>query len=344
MNTGFGKTKDGKEALLYTIRNNKGMTVQVSNFGCAIVSIQVPTKEGKTIDVALGYDNVSGYEDNTQFMGCCIGRNANRIGQAVFTLNGKTYKLEANENKNNLHSSHTVGYHKRIWETVSETDHSITFRLETPDGDQGFPGSCTTQVTYTVTDDNELSIRYEATCSETTIWNVTNHSYFNLAGHDSKSIEDTVLWLNASSYTCVDQESIPTGKIEKVAGTPMDFTKPIAIGAHINDDFEQLKLTGGYDHNYCLDITPGQLSLAARAFSPKSGLTMETYTDLPGIQFYAGNFIKEAHGKNGIVYKNRDGFCLETQYYPDHINQENFQSAIIEPGSVHTSVTIYKFF
>lgn len=344
MNTGFGTTRDGKKASLYTIRNNRGMIARISNFGCAIVSLLVPTKDGKTIDVVLGYEDVSGYEDNPQSMGCCIGRNANRVGKASFSLNGKSCQLEVNENQNNLHSSLVDGYHKRLWETVSESETSLTFRMDTPDGDQGFPGSCTTLVTYTITDDNELSIRYDGVCSEATPWNVTNHSYFNLGGHDSGSIEDTLLWLNSSTYTPVDEESIPTGEIAELAGTPMDFSVPTAIGAHINDDFEQLKFTGGYDHNYCLDINPGELSLISKAVSPKTGLTMETYTDLPGVQFYAGNFIKEAHGKNGVTYRNRDGFCLETQYYPDHLNKGNFQSSVIEPGSTHTTVTVYKFF
>ena len=344
MNTGFGITKDGKEALLYTIRNKNGMAAQISNFGCAIVSLLVPAKDGSLVDVVLGYDDVSGYEDNPQCMGCCIGRNANRTGKASFPLNGRTYQLEINDNRNNLHSSLTDGYHKRIWETVSESETSLTFRMDTPDGDQGFPGACTTLVTYTLTDDNELSIRYDGTCSDATPWNVTNHSYFNLGGHNSGSIEDTLLWLNASAYTPVDRESIPTGEIAKSARTPMDFSTPTAIGAHINDEFEQLQFVGGYDHNYCLNGNPGELSLISRAVSPKTGLTLETYTDLPGVQFYTGNFINKAYGKNGALYKNRDGFCLETQYYPNCLNQDNFPSPIIEPGTTHTTTTVYKFF
>lgn len=345
MNTGFGTTRDGKEALLYTIRNSKGMSAQISNFGCAVVSLLIPTKDGNTIDVVLGYEDVSGYEgDNPQCMGCCIGRNANRTGGASFTLNGKKYQMEANEIHNNLHSSLKDGYHKRIWETVSEKGNAITFRLQTPDGDQGFPGSCTTTVTYTVTEDNELSIHYDGICNEATPWNVTNHSYFNLGGHDSGSIEDTIMWLNASAITPIDTESITTGEIMKTAGTPMDFTTPTVIGTRITNDFEQLKFAGGYDHNYCLDIEPGKLSLISKAVSPKTGLTMETYTDLPGVQFYTGNFINTAYGKNGVVYKNRDGFCLETQYYPNSLNKDNFPSSVIEPGVTHTTVTIYKFY
>lgn len=344
MNTEFGMTRDGKQALLYTIRNRKGMSAQISNFGCAVVSVVVPAKEGKELDVVLGYGDVSGYEDNPQSMGCCIGRAANRTGNASFILNGQKYQLEANENKNNLHSSLVSGYHKRIWETVFEKEDSVSFRMESPDGDQGFPGSCTTVVTYTLTDDNELVIRYDGTCSQDTPWNVTNHSYFNLGGHDSGSTEDTLLWIDASEFTPVDAESIPTGEILSVADTPMDFTVPTAIGKRLHDDFEQLKLTGGYDHNYCLNHQAGQLSLFCRAVSPKTGLTMEAYTDLPGVQLYTGNFIREAHGKNGVTYRNFDGFCLETQYYPDNLNKEQFPSSVIQPGSTHTTVTTYKFY
>ncbi|MGN0294061.1 MAG: aldose epimerase family protein [Lachnospiraceae bacterium] len=344
MNTDFGMTLDGKKALLYTIRNRKGMSAQISNFGCAVVSVMVPVKDGRTIDVVLGYQDVSGYEDNPLSAGCCIGRVANRTGNASFTLDGKEYHLEANENRNNLHSSLVSGFHKRIWETVSEKEDSVSFRMESPDGDEGFPGSCTTTVTYTLTDDNELIMRYDGVCSQATPWNVTNHSYFNLSGHDSGSAEDTVLWLDASSFTPVDAESIPTGEIAPVAGTPMDFTVPTAIGERLHDDYEQLKLTGGYDHNYCLNHKAGELSLFCRAVSPKTGLTMEAFTDLPGVQLYTGNFIKKADGKNGVIYRNYDGFCLETQYYPDNLNKPQFPSSVMEPGETHTTVTVYRFF
>lgn len=343
MNKDFGTTADGKKATLYTIRNNKGMIAQISDFGCAVVSVLVPTKDGKVIDVVLGYENVNGYEDNPLSAGCCIGRVANRTGNATFVLNGKTHQLEANENKNNLHSSLISGFHKRIWETVSVKEDSISFRMDSPDGDEGFPGDCTTIVTYTLTDDNELVMRYDGSCSDATPWNVTNHSYFNLGGHDSGSTEDTILWIDADSYTPVDAESIPTGEISPVAATPMDFTTPTAIGEHLHDEFEQLKLTGGYDHNYCLNHEADKLSLFCRAVSPKTGLTMEAYTDLPGVQLYTGNFIKEARGKNGVIYRNYDGFCLETQYYPDNLNKPQFPSSIMEPGTPHTTVTVYKF-
>lgn len=344
MNTEFGTTADGKKALLYTIHNHKGMSAQISNYGCAVVSLLVPTKEGRVLDVVLGYENVNGYEDNPQSAGCCIGRVANRTGNASFVLNGTKYQLEANENGNNLHSSLASGFHKRIWDTVSEQEDSVSFRMISPDGDEGFPGTCITIVTYTLTDDNELVIRYEGECSKASPWNVTNHSYFNLSGHDSGSTEDTILWIDASFYTPVDAESIPTGEIAPVADTPMDFTTPTAIGERLHDDFEQLKLTGGYDHNYCLNHDAGKLSLYCKAVSPKTGLTMESYTDLPGVQLYTGNFIKEAKGKNGITYRNYDGFCLETQYYPDNLNKEQFPSSVMEPGTSHTTVTIYKFY
>lgn len=351
MKTTFGITKDGKEASLYTIRNTKGMTAQISDYGCAVVSLKVPVSKEKFLDVVLGYDTVSGYEDNPQCFGCCIGRNANRIGNASFSLNGKTYQLEANAGSNNLHSSLQDGYHKRIWEVISQTDHSISLRMDSPDNDQGYPGNCITTVTYTVTDNNALSIHYQGICSEETPWNVTNHSYFNLNGHDSGSIEDTILWLNSSFYTPTNAESIPTGEIAPTANTPMDFTTPTAIGARIEDDFEALRFAGGYDHNYCLpaanDSSSKNLPLIARAHSLKNGLILETYTDRPGVQLYVGNFIEsdagEVIGKGGVLYKNRHGFCLETQYYPDSVNHPNFPSCIQKPNTELESTTVFQF-
>ena len=242
MSIGFGTTKDGKEALLYTISNQNGMSAEISNYGCAIVSLKVPAKDGKTLDVVLGYDNVSGYEDNPQCFGCCIGRNANRVGKASFNLNGKTYHLDANEGQNNLHSSLSDGYHKRIWDLISHSENAITFRMETPDGDQGYPGSCSTTVTYTLTDDNEFCIRYDGVCSEETPWNVTNHSYFNLNGDPSVSSMNQVLYLAADSITPVDDTFMTNGNMMAVTGTPFDFNTPKSIDQDVtNFDNEQIK-------------------------------------------------------------------------------------------------------
>lgn len=342
MHTSFGTTAKGQEALLYTIQNHHGMSARITNFGAAVVSLFVPVRN-QTLDVVLGYDCVTGYEDNPQAMGCCIGRNANRTGTASFMLDGKRFLLEANEGGNNLHSSLTDGYHKRIWETVSESEDSLCLRMISPDGDQGFPGRCITTLTYTITENNSLQIRYEGISNKRTPWNPTNHSYFNLAGHDSGSMEDTLLQIHATHFTPLDAASITTGEILPVSSTPMDFTVPTAIGARIEENYEPLTMAGGYDHNYCLNVTPGSPEKISMAFSPKTGLTMETWTDRPGVQFYTGNFIQNARGKQGTIYADRSGFCLETQQYPDSVNKPHFPSCILEADTPCVTTTMYHF-
>ena len=297
---GFGTTKDGKEALLYTLSNKNGMEISVTDYGAHLVSVLVPDKDGKKRDVVLGFDSVTGYETDGSHFGATIGRNGNRIAGAAFELHGKTYQLAKNENNNNLHSG-PDGYDYRLWNVEEADDSAVTFVLMSQDGDQGFPGNFEVSVTYTLTDENAVEIHYEGSCDQDTVVNMTNHSYFNLAGLDAGSIE-------------------------------------------IEADFEQLKLTGGYDHNFILDkAVEGSIELMAVASCKESGITMEAFTDLPCVQFYAGNFIAPVTGKNGVFYDKRNGFCLESQYVPNAINQEGEEKPILEAGDTYDTTTVYKF-
>ena len=276
---GFGTTKDGKEALLYTLSNKNGMEISVTDYGAHLVSVLVPDKDGKKRDVVLGFDSVTGYETDGSHFGATIGRNGNRIAGAAFELHGKTYQLAKNENNNNLHSG-PDGYDYRLWNVEEADDSAVTFVLMSPDGDQGFPGNFEVSVTYTLTDENAVEIHYEGSCDQDTVVNMTNHSYFNLAGHDAGSIENQTLVLKAEQFSpVIDSASIPTGEHAPVQGTPMDFTSEKAIGAEIEADFEQLKLTGGYDHNFILDkAVEGSIELMAVASCKESGITMEAFT------------------------------------------------------------------
>lgn len=336
------KTRAFGEATLYTFENKNGMVMEVTDFGATLYSLLVPDKEGNLCDVVLGYDTPKEYmgESNTGF-GATIGRNGNRIGKASFTLNGKTYQLEKNNNGNNLHSGLNY-YHHRMWEVKEVTDNSITFSLHSPDGDQGFPGTFDVDVTYTLTDENELKIDYYGIPQEDTVVNMTNHTYFNLNGHASGDVLEQEVWMDADAFTATDEELIPTGEIVNVEGTPMDFRVKKAIGRDIEADYEALIFGGGYDHNWCLN-NKGKFAKVIEMSSALSGITMEVYTDLPGVQMYSGNFLEEEVGKQGIVYHKRAGICFETQYYPDAINHENFPSPICKKGEEYKTTTVYKF-
>lgn len=338
----FGTMGDGTQIFQYSLENSRGMKAQVINYGAILVRLYVPDKNGKFEDVILGYDKLEDYYINGANHGATIGPNANRVNNAVFTLDGVTYQLDVNDGKNNLHSHADLGYHKKVWRAVEGTD-SITFELEGTDGEMGFPGNKKVQVTYTLTEENEIKIHYYVTSDKRTIINMTNHTYFNLAGHGAGSINDHILTIHATHYTPVVAGAIPTGEIAPVAGTPMDFTSPKRIGDEINADFEQLKLNGGYDHNWVLDGEAVTMRLIAMVEEPTSGRIMKAYTDLPGVQFYAGNSQIEENGKDGAVYKKRTGLCLETQYYPDTANQPDFPSAIFGPERVYDTTTVYKF-
>lgn len=340
----FGDTKEGKKVTKYVLTNQNGMEVSVIDLGATVVSVKIKDKNGEVKDVVLGYDTPAEYQEHTCYFGAVIGRNANRISDARISLNGVEYPLEVNDNENNLHSGKN-GLHAFIW-SVEEIkgDNAITFSVESKDKEQDFPGNMTAKVTYTITDENELILSYEAVTDKTTVANFTNHSYFNLDGHESGNIENQELEILASRYTPVKSaKAIPTGEVEEVAGTPMDFRKMKKIGADIRADFKQLEYGNGYDHNYVLDGADGTLKLAAKAKAANSGICMDVYTDCIGIQLYAGNFIGDQQGKDGAVYADRQGFCLETQYFPNAINEANFKSPVLEPGEVYRTTTKYCF-
>ncbi len=338
----FGKSRDGKEIRRYTMSNAKGMSASVINLGAILTELKVPDADGNIKDVVLGFDNGEKYYKNPSFFGAVIGPNANRIGGAVYTIDGVEYRLAVNDNDNNLHSDFEKGYHVQLWDAEVHAD-GVTFSLEDSDGNMGFPGNKKLQITYTLDEENGLTLHYHGSSDKKTILNPTNHSYFNLAGHDAGSIEGHALWLKSGSYTPVAAGAIPTGEIAPVQGTPMDFTEKKVVGKEIDADTEQLKLTGGYDHNWVIEGADGSLQHIATVWSPDGRRVMKVYTTLPGVQFYAGNFIDEQTGKEGVVYNKRHGLCLETQYYPDTIHHDNFPSCVFGEGKEYDSVTVYRF-
>lgn len=337
----FGKAGD-REVFLYTLENDKGAKAVVSDFGALIVRICAPDREGRLEDVCLGYDTLEEYFVNGCFFGAVIGPNANRIGNAQYTLNGVTYHLAVNDGVNNLHSHKDLGIHKRVWD-AREKDGGILFTLTMKDGELGFGGNKTFSVFYEMTQDNELRITYDADSDQDTVINLTNHCYFNLDGHGAGSIEGHKLQLLAKSYTPADAGSIPYGEIAPVAGTPMDFTQVHEIGERIDADFEQLKMAGGYDHNWVCDNYDGSVRKIAVLTNASESRTMEVYTDLPGVQFYAGNFIKPEKGKGGVTYDYRGGLALETQFFPDTPNKPQFPSSVFGPKRHYHSTTVYRF-
>lgn len=338
----FGKNTKGEAATLYTFENKNGMVMEVSDFGATLVSLMVPDKNGNPTDVVLGYDDPIGYEGPSgTFFGATVGRNANRIGKAAFTINGKSYQIDKNDGNNNLHSGYDF-YSFRIWNVKETTENSITFALHSPDGDQGYPGALDVEVKYTLREDNAIQIDYHGVPEADTIINLTNHSYFNLNGHASGPITKHLIWVDADAYTRADAESIPTGEITPVEGTPMDFRTKKEVGRDIDADYEAVIFGKGYDHNWCLNNN-GKFAKVAELNADISGITMEVYTDLPGVQIYSANFLVEEPGKNGVVYKHRQGICFETQYYPDAINHDNFAGPICKAGEVYRTTTVYKF-
>lgn len=338
----FGITAEGKEVFLYTLENSKGMKAEITNFGAILVNLLVPDAKGEVADVVLGFDNVEGYKVNGSFFGAVVGPNANRIGDAVFAIDGTEYKLAKNDGENNLHSDREIGYHKLVWD-AEEGENSVTFTIQDADGYMGFPGNKVISVTYTLDEENALTLTYHGTSDKKTIMNPTNHTYFNLDGHKSGSIEGHVLQLKANAYTPTDAALIPTGEIASVKGTPMDFTEEKVIGKEIREDFEALTLGGGYDHNWVIDGWDGTLREFATVTGPVSGRKMIAYTTLPGVQFYAGNMISPEAGKDGAQYAVRSGLCLETQYYPDSVNKPHFPACVFGEGKEYNSVTVYKF-
>ena len=333
---------EGQEATLYTLENSKGMKAEVTNYGAILVNLFVPDANGNVEDVVLGYDDLTGYLKNPSFFGATIGPNANRIADAKFTIDGVEYHVDVNDGKNNLHSHIKDGYHKKLWD-VEEGENSVTFTISDEDGYMGFPGNKTFSVTYSLDEENGLTLHYHGKSDKKTIMNPTNHTYFNLDGHKSGSIEGHSLMMNAACYTPVVKGAIPTGEIANVKGTPMDFTELKEIGKEINEKIEQLRLTMGYDHNWVIDDWNGELKHIATVVAPVSGRKMHTYTTLPGVQFYAGNCITPEPGKDGASYGRRCGLCLETQFFPNAINTPEFPPCVFGEDTEYDSVTVYRF-
>jgi aldose 1-epimerase len=338
----FGKTDKGSQATLYTFTNGKGSEVAITDFGGSIVSIKVPDRDGKLADIVLGYDDVKGYESRRYFFGASIGRCGNRIGLGRFTLNGKEYQLNCNDGRNHLHGGFT-GFDSVLWDATVKGD-SLSLHHVFPDGDENYPGNLDVTITFSFGDDGTFAIRYEATSDKDTICNPTNHSYFNLAGHDTGDILSQQIKIHAEKFTEADAESIPTGKILDVAGTPMDFREFHVVGDRIEADYEQLKFAGGYDHNWVLDKGGDKMGACAEIYDAKSGRHVTCTTTLPCVQFYCGNFIAgDQAGKGGFVYKKRAGLCLETQFAPDAINRPEFDSPVLKAGKKFDSTTVYHF-
>jgi aldose 1-epimerase len=339
----FRDTTSAQATALYILKNGHAQAA-VTNYGARLVSLIVPDKTGNPTDVVVGYDNINNYEHLPDtYFGAIVGRYGNRIAKGHFKLNGKTYTLPTNDGPNSLHGG-TKGFDAGIWTGKQLSDKSVQLYYLSTDGEMGYPGNLQVKVTYTLTDSNTLRIDYEATTDKATVLNITNHSYFNLNGQGSGTINNHLLQLNADAYTPVDSTLIPTGKIEPVAGTPFDFRKPTAIGARINDDNQQLKFGHGYDHNFVLNKSKDSLALAAIAEGDKSGIVMTVRTDQPGVQFYGGNFMKGTNPiKGGKKDDYRSAFCLETQHYPDSPNEPSFPSTELKPGQTFRSTTTFSF-
>lgn len=345
----FGKTKNGKAVDIFTLKSSKGLVAKVMTRGATLVQLHVPDRDGKSADVILGWDDVAGYEsEDNQYFGCTTGRVCNRIAHGKFSLNGRDYTLAVNNEPNHLHGGVERSLDKVVWRATpysNERGHGVRFNYTSPDGEEGYPGELKVQVNYFVpADGNRLSIRYRATTDAATPVNLTNHAYFNLAGAGSDTVLNHRLRLNADKYTPCDDTLIPTGKIEPVAGSALDFTKPTRIGKRI----EELTDTGalGYDHNFVLnprEDADKELNFAAFLKDPESGRTLRIMTSEPGIQFYSGNFLNGQQGKGGKTFAHRSAVCLETQHFPDSVNHDNFPSTILEPGKTFESATLLIF-
>lgn len=342
----FVNEYNGKPTALYTLTNANGMEVSITNYGGRIVSIMVPDRNGEFKDVVLGFDNVSSYfrENNASDFGAAIGRYANRIGNATFTLDGTEYTLPRNNGRACLHGGPT-GWQYQVYDVLEADASHLKLVMDSPAGDNNFPGAVKAIVTYTLTEDNKIDIAYEATSDAPTVINMTNHSYFNLSGDPANhSVEDDMMYINSSLYTPTDRGLIPTGEIASLDGTPLDFRTPTRIGDRIEDPFEALVFAGGYDHNWILDGKGDINVLAARVACHESGIKLEVYTDEPGIQIYTGNFLDGTlTGKNGVVYQKRTGICLESQHYPDSPNKPEWPSVVLRPGETYHSHCIFAF-
>jgi len=340
----WGKTEDGTPVDLYVLTNKNGVEASITSYGGIVVSLKVPNRKGQLGDVVLGFDSLDGYLKGNPYFGALIGRYGNRIGKGTFTLNGTPYTLAKNNGANALHGG-LKGFNKAVWQTkeASSADGpGLELAYLSKDGEEGYPGNLSAQVTYTLTNNNELKIDYAASTDKDTVVNLTNHAYFNLAGEGD--ILDHQLLLHADRFTPVDSGLIPTGELRSVKGTPFDFTQSTAIGSRINADDEQIKFGKGYDMNFALNSADGSLAPAAQVYDPKSGRVMDVLTTQPGVQFYTGNNLDGTlHGKGGRVYAKRSALCLETQHYPDSPNKSSFPSTVLKPGENYHSTTVYKF-
>jgi len=343
----YGKTSTGENVDLYTLRNTKGVEAKITNYGGILVSLKVPDRKGKFDDVVLGFNDLDSYlTKNDPYMGALIGRYGNRIAKGRFTLNGVEYKLAVNNGENTLHGG-IKGFDKVVWtghELKTPAGPAVVLTYLSKDGEEGYPGNLNVRVVYTLTNNNELKIDYSATTDKDTVTNLTHHSYFNLAGEGNGDILNHLVTINGSRFVPTDAGSIPTGDLKSVAGTPFDFLKATAIGARINQDDEQLKFGNGYDHTWVINGRPGTMRLAATAYEATSGRVMQVWTTEPGVQFYTGNFLNGTlTGKSGKVYARRNGFCFETQHYPDSPNQPSFPTTTLKKGATYKSTTIYRF-
>jgi aldose 1-epimerase len=337
--TPYGKMPDGTAVSLYTLTNDKGMRVKLTNYGAITVSVEVPDKAGKVTDVTLGYDTIEGWLKSTSYFGATVGRYANRIAKGKFTLDGQNYTLATNNGENALHGG-IKGFDKVVWnaEVVKAADSAdVKFTYTSKDGEEGYPGNLKVTVVYSLNNANEFKAEFSATTDKPTVVNLAHHTYWNLGGPAAGDILGHLMMLSADKYTPVDAGLIPTGELKAVAGTPMDFTKPTAIGERI------AQVEGGYDHNYVLRAGD-PIHLAAKVVDPKSGRVMEILTDQPGVQFYSGNFLDgTVTGKGGVVYKKHYGFCLETQHFPDSPNKPDFPAVVLKPGETYKHIMIHKF-
>jgi len=337
----FGNTGSGRAVDALTLDNGI-LTCEVITYGAALRSLYVPDRFGNRRDIVLGYDTLEEYERCTAYMGAVVGRVANRISGGRFAMNGQTYALAVNDPPNHLHGG-TVGFSHRVWSVVEHTPERLTLSLTSPDGEEGYPGTLQVRVTYAL-EGSALSMRYQATTDQETPCNLTGHAYFNLAGHSSGPVTDQTLCIHAENYTPSDAVNIPTGEIAPVAGTPMDFRVLRPIGEQINEMFHQLIQANGYDHNYAIDGEIGLLRKAAQAYAPASGISMDVATTLPGLHLYTANFLGEGlKGKEGAVYGPRHAFCLETQFFPDAVNQPTFPSVILQPDCAYDHTTVFSF-
>ena len=340
----FGQTKEGTAVNLYTLRNGKGAEAGICNYGGLVISLKVPDRNGQAGDVVLGYDNLADYIKDTPYFGAMVGRYGNRIAKGKFTLDGKEYTLAINNGPNALHGG-LKGFDKVVWEPrilARPEGPSLELRYTSKDGEEGYPGNLSVTAVYTLTDDNALKLEYTATTDKDTVLNLTQHSYFNLAGKGD--ILNHQVMIPADKFTPVDSTLIPTGELKPVEGTPFDFRTPTAIGARIGQEDEQLKFGGGYDHNWVINKPMGQLGRLARVYEPTTGRVLEVFSTEPGLQFYTGNFLDgKLTGKGGWAYQFRNGFCMEPQHYPDSPNQPNFPSVVLKPGQVYKNTIIFKF-